>query len=253
MPFIRYRTGDLAVSTRRACPCGSGFPLLERVEGRLLDAIVTRDGKRVGGDFWSWLSLAAPGIRRFQVEQRAVNAVVFRFVPGAEWRDEYERVLEEKIRANFGESFRVNFAKVEEIPLTPSGKFRFVISNWGERLLAKSKIHQATITMEIPGESDCVIIDGGLMERADIAAGEKVLIVDITNGERVETFAVPGPRASGEIIVRGAASKHIHQGDKVGIMAFTWTDGRTERFSNILVDDRNTFVRYLTERHGDTI
>jgi phenylacetate-CoA ligase len=252
MPFIRYRTGDLAVSTRRTCPCGSGFPLLERIEGRLLDAIVTPDGKRVGGRFWSWLSRAVPGIRRFQIEQRAVNGIVFRFVPGAEWRDENERALEEKIKANFGESFRVAFAKVDDIPLAPSGKFRFIVSNMGERLLAKSKIHQATITKELPGKPDCIVIDEELMELADIAAGEKVLIVDITNGERVETFAVRGRGGSGEVIACGAAAKRIHAGDKVGIMAFTWTDGRSERFSNILVDDGNKFVRYLTELHGDT-
>ncbi len=253
MPFIRYRTGDLAVSTRRVCPCGSGFPLLDRVEGRLFDEILTPAGKRVSGQFWSWLSCAVPGIRRFQIEQREASGVVFRFVPGPDWRDEHERDLEKKIKANFGESFRVAFAKVEEIPLTRSGKSKFIISKMGERLLVKSKIHHATITKALPERPDCVVIGDDLMERSDIAAGEKVLIVDATNGERVETFAMRGPAGSGEIVVCGAASKRVHAGDTVGIMAFAWTDGRSGGFSNILVDDNNRFVRYLTEKHGDTI
>ena len=252
MPFVRYRTGDLAVSTGRVCPCGSGFPLLERIEGRSFDAIVTPDGKRVGGFFWTWLSRAVPGIRKFQIEQRERSGIVFRFVPDSDWRDEYERELEKKIKENCGEGFRVTFARVEDIPLTPSGKSKFIISNMGERLLAKSKIHRATITGEIPGKSDCIIIDGELMDRSDITSGEKVLIVDMTNGERIETFAVRGPKGSGEIVACGAAAKCIRAGDRIGIMAFTWTEETSGFFKNILVDEHNRFVRYLTEVHGDT-
>jgi aspartate 1-decarboxylase len=252
MPFVRYRTGDLAVSTGRVCPCGSGFPLLDRVEGRSFDAVVTAEGKRVGGFFWTWLSRAVPGIRRFQIEQRERSGIVFRFVPGPEWRGEYERELETKIKENCGRGFRVTFAKVEDVQLTPSGKSRFIISKLDERLLAKSKIHQATITGEIPEKPDCLIIDGELMDRSDIAAGEQVLIVDITNGERIETFAARGPDGSGTIVACGAASKRVHAGDSISIMAFAWTDGRAERFSNILVDERNRFVRHLTDAHGDS-
>jgi phenylacetate-CoA ligase len=113
MPFIRYRTGDLAVPTGRVCPCGSGFPLLERVEGRSFDAVVTLDGKRVGGFFWTWLSRAVPGIRRFQIEQRERSGIVFRFVAGPEWRAEYERELETKVKENCGAGFRVTFVRVE--------------------------------------------------------------------------------------------------------------------------------------------
>ncbi len=251
MPFVRYRTGDLAVSTGRTCPCGSGFPLLERVEGRSFDAIVTPDGKRVGGFFWTWLSRAVPGIRRFQVEQRERSGVMFRFVAGPDWRDEYERELEKKIKENCGEGFRVVFARVDDIPLTPSGKSRFIVSNLGDRLLAKSKIHRAVVTGERAEHPDCLLIDGELLERSDIAVGEHILIVDITSGERIETFAARGTAGSGEIVACGAAAKRIKAGDRISIMAFTWTDGPVERFSNILVDEHNRFVRYLSETHGE--
>ncbi|RJR28694.1 MAG: hypothetical protein C4574_04255 [Candidatus Latescibacterota bacterium] len=253
MPFVRYRTGDLAVPTGRSCPCGRGLPLLDRIEGRSFDAVVTADGRHIGGFFWTWLSRAVPGVRRFQVEQRERSGIVFRFVPGPEWRDEYERTLERKIKDNCGDGFGVAFERVEEIPLTRSGKSKFIISNIGERLVVKSKIHRATITAEEPGEPDCVVIDEGIMELADIARHERVLIVDMTNGARVETFAAPAARGSGTVAVCGAAAKQVRAGDTVGIMAFTWSDRPTGRFSNILVDERNRFARHLTENAGDKI
>lgn len=253
MPFVRYRTGDLAVPTGRSCPCGRGFPLLDRIEGRSFDAVVTADGRHIGGFFWTWLSRAVPGVRRFQVEQRERSGIVFRFVAGPEWRDEYERTLEKKIRENCGEGFGVAFERVGEIPLTPAGKTKFIISNVGERLVVKSKIHRATITAESPGEPDCVVIDEAIMELADIVPHEKVLIVDMTNGARVETFAVPGARGSGVVTVCGASAKQVRSRDTVGIMAFTWSDRPTGRFANILVDERNRFARYLTEIAGDKL
>ena len=128
MPFIRYRTGDLAVRADHACPCGRGFPLLERIEGRTLDAVVTPDGRRVGGFFWTWLSRAVPGIARFQVEQRDRAGVIMRIVPGQSWRSNHAAVLEAKIREACGADFGVSVETVEEIPLTRSGKSRFIVS-----------------------------------------------------------------------------------------------------------------------------
>ena len=227
--------------------------MLERIEGRSFDAVVTADGKHVGGFFWTWLSRAVPGIRRFQVEQRERNGIVFRFVPGPEWLDEYEDALAKRIRDNCGKGFGVSFERVEEIPLTPSGKSKFIISNIGERLVVKSKIHRATITGEEHGGPDCIVIDEELMTLANIARNEKVLIVDMTNGERVDTFAVPGVRGGGGVAVCGAAAKLVRAGDTVAIMAFTWSEGPTGRFANILVDERNRFARHLTENAGDRI
>jgi phenylacetate-CoA ligase len=122
-----------------------------------------------------------------------------------------------------------------------------------ERLVVKSKIHKARITGERPEEMDCLVVDARLLELSDISDGEKVLIVDNTNGARVETFAVEGPGRSGEIVACGAASKQIHSGDEVSIMAFAWAGGSSKRFSNILVDENNRFVRYLTEIAGEML
>ena len=129
MPFIRYRTGDLAVPTGRVCSCGRGMPILERVEGRAFDVIKTPDGKSVGGFFWTHLSRSVPGIRSFQIEQNEIGKVIFRIVPGPDWKDEHTKILEEMIRENCGENLAVDFRILDRIPLTPSGKSKFIISN----------------------------------------------------------------------------------------------------------------------------
>jgi phenylacetate-CoA ligase len=246
MPFVRYRTGDVAVASERACPCGRGLPLLERVEGRIFDEIVTPGGARVGGFFWTWLSRAVPGIERFQIEQRDRGGVIFRIVPGPDWRDDFKARLAEKIRENCGENFKVQFMLVEEIALTPSGKSRFIVSRIEEREVIKSKIHKARVTGSDPESMDCLAVDAGLMELADIAEFEKVLVVDNTNGARVETVAVPGGRGGG-----GAVSKLVRPGDEISVMAFTWSSGG-DAFRNLLVDSDNRFVRFMEDTAGET-
>jgi len=252
MPFLRYRTGDLAVPTTRACSCGRGLPLLDRIEGRTFDAIVTSDGKSAGGFFWTYLSRVVPGIKQFQIEQRERGGVIFRIVPGPEWKDEHRRELERKIKENMGGDFEVSFEMVGGIPLTPSGKFRFISSKLGERLVVKSKIHKAKVTGSAKGSLDCIMIDEDLLERSNIAPYERVLLVDNTNGARADAFVVRGRKGSGEIVVSGAITHHVHPGDEIIVMAFTWSEQTSGFFKNILVDGENRFVRYLTEVHGDT-
>ena len=251
MPFLRYRTGDLAVPSDRTCPCGRNFPLLDRIEGRTFDVVVSPEGKSAGGFFWTFLSRAVPGIARFQIEQRDPGGVVFRLVPGPEWKDEYKATLEQKIKANMGESFRVDFDVVDDIPQARSGKFRFIVSKIEERLVVKSKIHKAHVNGEEPDKMDGIVIDEELLHLANIAPFERVLIVDNDNGARVETFVRKGKKGVGEIKVTGAAAKQVHAGDEIIIMSFTWSEQTEAQFKNILVDEDNRFVRYLIEVAGE--
>lgn len=251
MPFLRYRTGDMAVPAGRACSCGRTFPLLDRIEGRTFDVVVSPEGKSAGGFFWTFLSRAVPGIARFQIEQRDPTGVIFRLVPGPGWKDEYKATLESKIKANMGESFGVNFEVVEDIPLAPSGKFRFILSKIEERLVVKSKIHKAHVTGEDADKVDGVVIDEELLKLANIASCEKVLIVDNDNGARIETFVRKGEKGRGEIRIGGAAAMHVHTGDEIIIMSFTWSQQAEGQFKNILVDEGNKFVRYLMEVAGE--
>ncbi|MBQ12053.1 MAG: aspartate 1-decarboxylase [Planctomyces sp.] len=112
------------------------------------------------------------------------------------------------------------------------------------RTLLKSKIHRAFVTDANPDYVGSILIDEELMERTDIWNFEKVLICDVTNGKRFDTYAIPGERGSGVVAVQGAAARLVDTGDCLIIMAFDVTDKPIEP-KMILVDDKNNFVEYL--------
>ncbi len=112
------------------------------------------------------------------------------------------------------------------------------------RVLARSKIHKATITEANVDYVGSITIDEDLVEKAGLWPGEKVLVVSNTTGERLETYVIPGKRGSGQVIMNGGAAHKIKAGEEVIIIAFEITDQPVEtRF--ILVDKANKFVRYL--------
>lgn len=127
MPFVRYRIDDLAVPSDRECSCGRHLPMIERVEGRVFDVIVTRSGSRFPGTFWTLLSRAVPGISKFQIVQSEPSSVVFRIVPNAEFKDEYLDKLAETIAEQTRGDLEVSFDLVDSIPLTRAGKHRFIV------------------------------------------------------------------------------------------------------------------------------
>ena len=86
--------------------------------------------------------------------------------------------------------------------------------------ILKSKIHRVTVTEANLDYIGSITIDEDLMNAANIYAGEKVQIVDNTNGARIETYVIPGKRGSGCICINGAAAHLVHVGDTVIIMAY---------------------------------
>jgi len=114
------------------------------------------------------------------------------------------------------------------------------------RIMMKSKIHRATVTQADLDYVGSVTLDAGLMEAADLLEGEQVAIVDITNGARIETYVIPGPRGSGVIGINGAAAHLVHPGDLVIIMSYAMLDdaeARTLEPRVVHVDDRNRIVK----------
>ena len=83
-----------------------------------------------------------------------------------------------------------------------------------------------------------------LIDKVGFMDGEKVLVVDNTNGARLETYVIVGERGSGIICMNGAAAHLIKKGDEIIIMGFELTD-KPIKSKNILVDENNKFVRYL--------
>ena len=88
------------------------------------------------------------------------------------------------------------------------------------RTMLKSKIHRATVTQADLDYVGSVTVDEDLMKAADLLPGEQVAIVDVTNGARLETYVIAGPRGSGIIGINGAAARLVHPGDLVILIAY---------------------------------
>jgi aspartate 1-decarboxylase len=112
------------------------------------------------------------------------------------------------------------------------------------RWMLRSKIHRATVTETRLDYEGSITIDEGLLERSGIWAGEKVLVADVDNGNRCETYVLPGKRDSGIIALNGAAAHLFKEGDKVIIMGFELTD-EPIRAKVLLVDESNKILREL--------
>jgi aspartate 1-decarboxylase len=118
------------------------------------------------------------------------------------------------------------------------------------RFLLRSKIHRATVTEARRDYVGSITIDLDLMEAADISVHEKVLVVDVDNGVRLETYAIPGPRRSGVMCMNGAAARLVHEGDRVIVMTFVGVDEKevkTHQPRIVFVDDRNRAISTGTE------
>ena len=97
------------------------------------------------------------------------------------------------------------------------------------RVMMKSKIHRATVTQADLHYVGSISIDSALMEAADLLEGEKVAIVDITNGARLETYVIPAPAGSGTIGINGAAAHLVNEGDLVIIISYGFMDDAAAR------------------------
>ena len=109
----------------------------------------------------------------------------------------------------------------------------------------KSKIHRVTVT-------DCdlnyigrITIDEALIEAANMIVGEKVQVVNINNGERLETYIIKGKRNSGEITLNGPAARKVQKGDKVIIISYASMDIEEAKNFNptLIFPENNNFLK----------
>ena len=112
------------------------------------------------------------------------------------------------------------------------------------KIVLSSKIHRAWVTDANPDYIGSILIDQDLMDKVGIWNYEKVLICDVTNGNRFETYAIAGDRGSGVCSIQGAAAKLSNKGNCIIIMSFTVTSEPIDP-KTILVDEKNQFVEYL--------
>jgi phenylacetate-CoA ligase len=131
MPFIRYRTGDLAVFAEGPCPdCGRNYPLLERIEGRNYEYVITRSGNPVSltGLIYGQHFKAFGCIAKMQIDQAEMGKITIRIVPGAGYdAKEVETELKGKIHDAVGGEIEAEVQVVGRIPPSAMGKHRFLI------------------------------------------------------------------------------------------------------------------------------
>ncbi len=120
------------------------------------------------------------------------------------------------------------------------------------RLMLSAKIHRATVTEANLHYEGSITLDPDLMEAAGILPYEQVHVLDITNGARLETYAIRGERGSREVCINGAAAHLVKEGDLIIILAYRWMaeeEALRAAPRHVYVDEANRIVR-VTDGDG---
>ena len=128
-PFIRYRTGDIAVKDDRICSCGRGLTLLKEIQGRTTDFIVTADGTVMHGLALIYILRDLPDLESFKIIQESVSRVRVLVVPRLTQTLNLEKHISHRFRERLGAEVQVDVEYVDRIPRERSGKFRYVVSH----------------------------------------------------------------------------------------------------------------------------
>lgn len=127
MPFVRYGIGDLGRVVHTPCPCGRGLPRLEAIEGRVLDALHTADGRRVPGEFFPHLLKEVPELAQYRVEQKRFDRLVISAVLTRPLSERSAALLDREIGRVFGSDAVYELQPVTQIPPLSSGKRRITV------------------------------------------------------------------------------------------------------------------------------
>jgi len=122
------------------------------------------------------------------------------------------------------------------------------------REMGKSKIHRATVTQAELHYEGSITVDAKLLEAADILPGEKVQVVDISNGARLETYTIPAAAGSGVVCVNGAAARLVQPGDLVILITYCHLpddEARDHAMKVVFVDASNRPLTDGVARHDD--
>jgi phenylacetate-CoA ligase len=129
MPLIRYAIGDRGIMAQGGtCACGRSGQILQQVSGRNVDVFLLRDGTHVDGACFFHMLRSRDWVRKFQIVQADYARVVFRVAPQGDPRPEELEEITCETRLVMGAECRVDFEFVDDIAPSPSGKYRFTIS-----------------------------------------------------------------------------------------------------------------------------
>lgn len=128
-PLIRYQIGDSAIATRDSCGCGRNTDRLIKICGRVTAHLLACDGRKIYGEYFTHLFYNIPQIARFQVRQRSSTRVEVKVVERETLPPERLVKIQADIAEILGACVTVEIDRVTEIPLLPSGKHQYVISD----------------------------------------------------------------------------------------------------------------------------
>jgi phenylacetate-CoA ligase len=130
MPFIRYEIGDLGVPTDENCPCGRNLPIMKSLKGRILDIIITPEGKLLTGEFFPGIFAFCniKGFEEYQIIQKRRDELLIKLIKGKNFNNtEFDSFID-IIKKNVGKQMNIEVQFVDKIESTKSGKRRHVIS-----------------------------------------------------------------------------------------------------------------------------
>lgn len=128
-PFVRYRTGDIAVRDPKPCACGRGLPLLKEIQGRSTDFVVAADGTVMHGLALIYILRDLPGLQSFKVVQHDLQRTSVQLVPGPGFDPGCREKIVEGFRRRLGAQVQVDVDTVDTIAPEKSGKFRYIVSH----------------------------------------------------------------------------------------------------------------------------
>lgn len=127
-PFIRYRTGDMAVMATEPCACGRGLPVLREVFGRSTDFVRTKSGNAMHALALIYEVRDKPGVKAFKFTQQQDYSLDLQLVAGPDLTDGVEASIRAGILKRMGEGAELRIQRVAQVPPEKSGKYRYVVS-----------------------------------------------------------------------------------------------------------------------------
>jgi phenylacetate-CoA ligase len=128
-PFIRYRTGDVAVMDTGRCACGRGLPMLEEIQGRSTDFVVAADGTLMHGLALIYILRDLPSVSAFRIEQMSMERTLVQVVPAKGFDAGTRETIARGLQRRLGANVQIDVQTIDRIPPERSGKFRYVSSH----------------------------------------------------------------------------------------------------------------------------
>lgn len=127
MPFIRYANGDKATLENQQCACNNPLPIISSIDGRKLDIIKTTAGASIPGELFPHMFKEFSGIERFQVIQKELESITIKLICNSQFSQENEQSILKEVNKYSQGALKINIEKVDEIPLTKTGKHKVTI------------------------------------------------------------------------------------------------------------------------------